>query len=135
MTLEELHRDLVGLQRQADALEVEHKKKSAEVEELKRKILQALEDQGLKSVKTPVGMLVRTTRFSVKLPSEPTDKEKFYEHLKANGAYEALRTVNYQALNSWYKQEMEAAKERGDLDFEIPGLAPPSSVDLLQVRK
>lgn len=99
------------------------------------RLLVLMESAGLKSYKGAFGQVVVTHRFNVKLPATPDDWTALWKYLEERGHAEALKTINYQRLNGWYKEELERAKERGDLDWQPPGLAPPTTDTGLSFRK
>lgn len=86
------------------------------------KMIDMLETSGLSSYKGPEGQAIISARTSVKIPRTQEDREAFFNYLKELGLYDTMIGVNSQTLNSFYKSQFEEAKERGDVDFEIPGL-------------
>lgn len=107
-----------------------------ELQELDAKILAQLEASELSSFKTKFGTVVRTRRYSVRVPATAEDKAALFDWLKTKGdaVYWRYTTVNSQALNSLYKAEMEIAKEEGNTDFKIPGLGLPEMSQTLSRR-
>ena len=65
---------------------------------------------------------------SFKTPKTPEDREAFFSFLKEKGVYDEMITVNSRTLNSWAKQEVEAAENDGNFDLEIPGLVKSDPV-------
>lgn len=123
------------LQRQAD-----YDQKKRELEELgglleadKRKMIEFMTEANLTNFKTPRGQIVLNRKFTVPTP-KGDDLDIFLGSLAPEVA-RTLRTVNYQTLNSWYKTEMENAKERGDFDWRPPGLQEPTVQEYLSVRR
>lgn len=104
------------------------------LDELETKMIWALEKTELKSFRSVHGQVTVAKRFTVRLPKSPEDWEQFWGFLKETGRYESMRTINHQRLNGWYKEELEAAKDAGEL-FQPPGLEPPSFQEILQLRK
>lgn len=105
------------------------------VADIEAEILQRLEAEDLLSVKTTAGNISVSRRFNVRLPDSPEKYEEFWEWAKRNGHYEHLRSLNSQRLNSWYKAELEAARIRGDLEFQVPGLGGESVQTYLSLTK
>ena len=103
-------------------LSASKKKITEELEALEMTAINALIEAGLKSYPAPSGMLTVTYRTSVKTPKTPEEKESFYSYLKDKGDYDNLISVNSMKLNSYYKEQMALAIERGDQDFKIPGI-------------
>lgn len=93
-----------------------------------------MEANELENFKLPgVANVTLAEEFFVAYPQSQEDIQAFYEWL-ASKEMDHLRKVNSQTLNSLYKQEREAAKERGDVVF-IPGLPQPSVKRTLRVLK
>lgn len=108
----------------------------AALEKQKRQMLEYMNEAKLTNFKTSSGTMILNRRFAVTVPKGP-DLEAFLSYLQDQkpDSYRALRTVNYQTLNGWYKEELDAAVERGELDFQIPGLHEPTVNEYLSVRK
>jgi hypothetical protein len=102
--------------------------------QVEKRVLSYMEKYGKKSYKTSQGTIVASTRFQVTLPKTPDDVKAFYDYLKAKGHFDELISVNYQKLNSYYKQEMEVAREEGNIGFKIPGIDEPKAHTHLQFR-
>lgn len=112
--------------------------KRKRLEDLENLILQTLADHDMSSYKSPNGTVVRSLRYSVRTPKSLEEKTAFFEWLnraKGREVYWNYVTINSQSLNAFYKAEMEAAKESGDFDFKIPGLAEPEASPVLSRRK
>jgi len=131
----ELCKDAYELKGKIEALEEESKNYSEKLKKLQGKILAIMEQTDQTSYKGPFGTILRVKRFTVKHPKDPENKGKFFEYLENKGVLESMVTVNSQTLNSWYKQEMEAAVESGNVDFSVPGLEPPQYLEYLTMRK
>lgn len=132
--------DLSKLQDQILQRQAEHDAKKKELEELgalleadKRKMIEFMTEANLTNFKTPRGQIVLNRKFTVPTP-KGDDLDTFLGSLAPDVA-KTLRTVNYQTLNSWYKTEMENAKERGDFDWRPPGLQEPTVQEYLSVRR
>jgi hypothetical protein len=65
---------------------------------------------------------------SFKTPKTPEDRKAFFDFLKDKGVYDEMVTVNSRTLNSWAKQEVAAAEDEGDFDYQIPGLTKSDPV-------
>lgn len=116
-------------------LDVEAKKLGMELKEIQNKIMEIMKDQQITSLKHARGTVIMNARFTVKTPKEKEDKEAFFEYLKSKGMYDDMVSVNSQTLNSWYKEEMEAAKREGNFGFKIPGIGDPTAFEYISFRK
>jgi hypothetical protein len=103
--------------------------------ELESKILNTLEANKLDNFRTPRGLVSVTHRFSVKTPKTPEARQEFFNYLRERGLFEDMITVNSQTLNSFFRAEQEAALDRGDVDFKMPGIEEASMVKTLSMRK
>lgn len=73
-----------------------------------------------------VGTFTAREKLSVTLPQGEA-REQFYTWLKERGVFEQMVSVNYNTLNSLYKEEFELAKNEGRADkFEVPGIGAPT---------
>lgn len=111
--------------------------KQARLDELEGKILQTLTDHEMTSYRSSHGLVVKSLRYSVRVPKDAEAKAALFGWLKDKGeeVYYQYVTVNSQSLNALYKAEMEAAKEAGDFDFKLPGVGDPEATPTLSRRK
>jgi len=106
----------------------------AEEDTLEAELLEVLESQGLKNFRAACDIVVGTrNEFSVRQPQGPENEEAFNNWLKENDL-DRLRKVNYQSLNSLYRERLEAAAAQGEV-VVIPGLEAPTVRTTLTVRK
>lgn len=105
--------------------------------ELEAKILDELTRLDKQSYKSNCGTVVRQNRYSVQTPKTIEDKAALFSWLKDRGeeVYYQYVGVNSQQLNALYKQELEIAKEEGNLDFALPGVKEPTLMVSLARRK
>lgn len=106
-----------------------------ELEAAEAQMVMLLTENDMRSYKAPAGNVVLAFRTSVKTPKTPEDREAFFAHLKEQGLYDAMVTVNSATLNAFYKDQLERAKLDGRDDFEIPGLKEVSITPTLQFRR
>ena len=90
---------------------------------LESKMLGALEEADLMRFDAHDVMFLVSNKTSAKTPKSPEEKELFFNYLREQGVYEDMITVNSATLNSYVKTEEALATERGELDFQIPGIA------------
>lgn len=94
---------------------------TAELEARENKMVELLLENGMHNYRAPAGLCYLAFKTSVRQP-QGDEQTKFYEFLKKEGLFESMISVNSQKLNSYYKEQFELAKERGQDDFVIPGL-------------
>lgn len=88
------------------------------------KILAHLKDAGMKTFKGNHGTVTSVERTSYKLPSTDEDLEKLQAWYEEKGLRHMLKP-NSISHNSLMAKEFEAAKDKGDPFFEIPGAGQP----------
>ncbi len=111
----------------------EIKKEQVKYDELESKVIGVLTDTGKEKYHVEnFGTLYFSNRETVSMPKDPEARAKFFTYLKEKGHYESLITVNSQTLNSYYRQEADAANSP---DFKIPGLNAPSVIKSLGMRR
>ena len=113
-----------------EELDAAKKEANKILDKMQGEILEHLKQADLKNFDFGVGKVIRATRFSVKV----LDKHAVAEHLKKQGRFDDMFSFNYQTINSYYKEQLEVAKENQDLDFNIAGLSEPQAYEYLQVR-
>lgn len=106
---------------------------------LEAKILAALEASGKsRYYLDEVGTVFTSTSLNFRTPKEMADKKRLIAWINKKYGEEGVLgqvTFNYQSLNGFLRREFEAAAERGDATFSIPGIEPPTSDTRLCVRK
>lgn len=104
---------------------------SKELEGAKSDMLAHMVESKIDSFKNDRGTITLNRRFQVLTP-KGDDLDAFFNYLGEAGS--ALRTINYQTLQSWYKEQMEAAGDNAPF-LKIPGLAPATCNEFLSVRR
>lgn len=94
---------------------------TAQLEAKENRMVEILLENGMQNYRAPAGLCSLSFRTSVRQPQGDA-RNQFYEWLKKENRFEDMISVNSQTLNSYYKEQFELAKERGDSDFSIPGL-------------
>lgn len=96
---------------------------------MKLDIVKALEAMELDKQHVPgCGTVYRQKNFSVKVPKDPQSKQLLFSWIaskKGQDVLDNMISVNSMTLNSFYKSELEAAKEEGNVDFKVPGIEVP----------
>lgn len=103
-----------------------------EVNALKFKVVGYLQELELPGFESSKGYVSWTEKTSFKIPKELEEKSAFYNYLKELNIFEEMATINYNTLNAFAKAEYEAAKEKGDMFFIIPGLGKPTITPVLK---
>jgi len=139
MTVEEFDKLVARsfeLKRELTALEEAKKPLNEELYKADQRILEQLQALGVNSFRSSSGLISKTNKYSVTTPKTREDKEAFFAWLRSKGedVYWQHVGINSLTLQSIYKQEFEAAKEAGDLGFEIPGVGSPVLMESLSRR-
>lgn len=141
VTLAEMEELVAEFLATEDELETLKRQKVKPLEEkiavLEGRILDVLWSNDITSYRAKAVTVIRATRYTVATPKTQEDKAAYFAWLRAKSeeTYWAQMSVNSQTLNSFYKAEMEVAKESGDIDFKIPGLGEPEAKPYLTRRK
>lgn len=118
-----------------DKISAQRKDSARVVEEAENKMLAMLDEAKLPSFRCEYGNVGKTMRMSIKTPKSPEDRSAFFGWLKSKGIFDDVISVYSATLNSLYKDEFQAAKERGEEDFKIPGLLEETMTPILWFRK
>lgn len=133
--LEELCAEIAKQRDVLDVIDAQKKEENKKLIEFENKLLEMFRSLGKSSYPSKVGTLSVTHRMSVKLPANPEDKKAFFTYLKDRGLFEDMVGVHSATLNSFYKAEFEAAKDRGEgLDFALPGINTPTINETVSFR-
>lgn len=109
-------------------------KLSSECKDLEHKLTDLMAKLEIKSFVEGDEKFIQVDRTSITIP-KGEERDQFFTYLKEMGHFDSLITVNSATLNSWWKQENEKAKSRGEPYVIIPGLAMPTTTQILSVRK
>lgn len=131
---EDLAQQLLDIRTQIQTLDIEYKKLGEEESQIEAKLTALLDAAEITSYRAKAGTVISSSVQSVSVP-KGEEKQKFFSYLKEAGIYDEVVSVNSQWLNGYYKKEMEAARERGDHFFELPGLGVPFTKTRLSFRK
>lgn len=129
VTVEDLDKLLVELLTKEDECDAQKEvmtKLNKEYSALEYKIAAYLKDLGREEYIHAVGKFQIKTKWRVNLPQSDMDKKQFFDHLRERGIFDKFATVNSNSLNALYRQDWEAAKERGEeMTFAMPGIPAP----------
>ncbi len=129
-----LVQELWTLRRDYEEKDLIRKAIGKEYDQKEAELLNVMEVCELDRFDGPDCAVFRNTRSSVATPKTEAERLAFFGYLKKIGEFDNLITVNSQTLNSWYKAELQAAEQRGDIEFDVPGLNV-TTVPTLTVRK
>ena len=132
--LQELCKNLLKVKGAIDKLKEEKTELEKEFAAMKAEAVEHLEEHGLKNFDHGMGKISIMETKSVKM----LDKYVFFEWLKEKGTFEDVVSVNAMTLKSLYKQELELAIERQDVNFlqdGLPGVSEPSTFRSIKFLK
>ena len=124
-----------ALKKEIEELDKKSKELGENLSAIQNQIMEEMKNQGMSSFKHAHCMVILNTRFTVKQPVTPDEKQKFFDYLRERKIFEDMVSVNSMRLNAWFKEEMEVAKQKGDFGFKVPGLPEPSSLEYITFRK
>lgn len=130
-----LQENILDLQGRYDDQKKELDITSKLLENAKSDMLAHMVESKIDSFKNDRGTITLNRRFQVTVP-KGDELEAFFGYLESTDSRSAhaLRTVNYATLNSWYKEQLEAAGDNAPF-LRIPGLLPPTANEYLSVRR
>jgi ATP-dependent Lon protease len=140
VSVQELENDIeqmFNLRMEKEQKEAEAKAINEQLTEIQNKVMGKLESLELTSYKAKAGTFSFSMREGFRVPKDLENKKKFLDYLKDKGIFDEMITVNSQTLNSWAKAEIEAALERNEFDYQVPGLEkaqPVPSFKMTQSR-
>lgn len=131
ITLPEIAKQLMKLEQEKEIIATQLKDKNKEISALEYQIVSLMEAQNLKDFSTPFAKFARKSQPYATIK----DQDAFVKFLKEKGVYDNLVTISAATANTWYKEQLERAKENGDLDFQIDGMEMTSSRVTLSVTQ
>lgn len=108
---------------------------TAQLDEAEKRMIEMLTKSGLKNFRSEDGLVSLSARLSVKTPKTEEDRAAFFAYLKSLGLFEQMVSVHSATLNSFYKDQFELARQRGDDDFKIPGLNEETMTPILSFKR
>ncbi len=139
MTIDELNelvRTSFELVKKIKAIEDgELKLLKTELSRVDTQMIDVLTQSNLNNFKSPYGSVVRRRNYSVTCPKSNEDKEKLFAWLREKNMFNEYVSVNSNSLKALYNAEKELALESGELDFELPGVGPPTVMESITRRK
>lgn len=109
----------------------ELKEENGEYTKLTNEGLVHLEALKLKNFDFGEGKITIATRWSARV----IDKYALAEYMKKRDKFESMFSFNAAAANTYFKEEMEAAVERGDVDFVVDGMSEPTCFKQVKLLK
>ena len=102
------------------AAKLEAEKAERRFKDLKAKLLQKMEDEGMARFDADTCFVTLNEKKYVSMPKTDEDKEILFAWLNHKKIFLDSVSVNYQTLNSLYKEQKKLGKE-------IPGIGPEAS--------
>lgn len=137
LTLNDMPRaaeELKSLRDQKEQAEKILKEINEQLDSKKMEIISCLEENKMTSFSAPCGIKINIREeYTVTQPDSIENEQKLNAWLAENNL-DNLRKVNYQTLNSMYRERLEIATEKGEPLF-IPGLNAPNRRVTITVRK
>lgn len=99
------------------------------------KIFKHMDAEGMQSFKACGNTFYIEDRESVSVPKSAEHKKQLFGYLESLGILDDYLTINSASLNSLYKSLSDAALEKGDIDFRLPGVGEPSSFKKVKIRR
>lgn len=110
-----------------------------EYQKVQEKVLNTLKKTGKSKYHVDhLGTVYTITNYRVSTPKDLDSKRAFADWISSkygNDVRDEMLGVNYQTLNSFVKKEFDAAEERGDVAFKIPGLDDPEMIESVGFRQ
>lgn len=113
----------------------EPKNLKVDFEQVKTKILRAIEASGIGSLKAHGWTFYKKDETSVKTPKTIEEKQELFEFLRERGIFDEMVSVNSKTLNTLYKNLSEEAADQGILEFVMPGVGAPTTYTTLEMRR
>lgn len=134
--LDQLVAELFEQRQKIEAMEEQVTTENKKLAFMKSKIVDYLKELGREDFKSASGSVSVKAQWRVNLPKSEEDRAAFFAHLKDRGIFDSMITVNSNTLNSYFREEWEAAQESGDaMNFKMPGIGEPKLFEDLYVRK
>lgn len=133
--LDALCTKFAGLRDKKTALNAELKGIQEELDKIEAEFLEHLEAAELDGFDGSEGRLSIVEKMRVTVPKSVEDKKALAKYLEKKKIFWELFGINSQTLNSFYNAEADIAKDRGDADWSMPGVNPPSIELSLQFRR
>lgn len=124
---QEMCKQLRELSNEIDQQKIILKQLNEKYEEIEKVLMATMEEDEMHSFKSDYGTVYISTFDTVSMPQDEERKAAFFQYLKDKDLYDSMISVNSQKLNGFYRREIEAAREAGDILFTVPGLEAKSS--------
>lgn len=126
---------LSELKKQVSFLQGEIDAKNYQIREIEEKLMSYLEYFGKDKYVAKNCTIDIREHTSVRIPATEEQKEEFFNYLRSQSEdlYRRMATVNSRSLNSYYKQELDIARDEGR-ELSIPGLDPHKIYKKIYIR-
>lgn len=134
--LDNLVAELFAQREKIDAMEMAVTEENKKLSAMKTKIVAYLKELEREDFKSAAGNVSIRSTWRVNLPKTEEDRAAFFTYLRERGIFDAMVTVNANTLNSFYREEWEAAQQSGDaMNFTMPGIGEPKLFEDLNIRR
>lgn len=111
----------------------------ANLDEVEGKILNLLKLTKKNNWEVPgIGMAYKSTKLEVRMSDDLNRRRELRDFVLGKYGQDVTDTmfsVNYQALNKFYKDELAQVPEKEQADFVLPGLDKPQSSEIIGFRR
>lgn len=138
VTVQDLDKLVEKILRKREEIEVHQEVTKAlnkEMDELEGRAVAFLKELSRDNYSSPHGTIYQIQKYRVSLPKTLDDKQAFFAYLQSHGIFMEYATVNSNSLNALYMKSFEAAKEQGDMSFNIPGIGAPQLFETIGFRR
>jgi len=126
---------LIDVDEEIKGLEAQLKTLQEKKRDISERIIHVLKEYDKTNYQIGGKKLILSQRATVPTPKTEEEKRALFAWLEEKGIYWQYASVNSQSLNALYKAERDAAVERQDLDFKIPGVGEENIQWTLSIRK
>lgn len=136
--MDEMHKQvelIANLRAEEAAIGAQKKAVSDQLELEEHKMMAMLDEIGEKSFKCSLGTVTKVVTMRAAVPKTHDDKKALFDYLQTKELYWDTVNINSQRLQSFVKDELEQAKARGDVTYQIPGVSELSPYTTLSFRR
>jgi hypothetical protein len=133
--LDELVRDLFRQRATIEGMQAKVTDENKKLAELEAKAVKYLKALNRKEYKCPAGTISVNPKWRFNLPQGEENWAAFKEHLKREGLFDQMLSINSNTYNAYVNSRRQEAEEKGEFHWEIPGVPEGKLFEALSVRK